>query len=242
MIRKIKKQLRSNKKGSRDNQTPVAMAVQLMRIPPIIRNPIHAFRRALTRSFTWNPSTSGIDGVAGASTMQITFSPSATDFRLAGVSIYLDSLPNVSEFSNLYDQWRIKDVCTVFDFSSFSYSNSGGVNNAPIVHHIVDYDDQNDVQLTSMLQFPQSRRHIFNENGYKPLILKFKPRPLMDVAGSGLTTGYAPMKDTPFLRTLDMTLPHYSLKFAFQNFGGTAAVLIPFQITVYYDLEFCNPK
>lgn len=240
MTRKNKKS-RKNKRSNGNAQTPTASAVVLRTIPPVVRNPIHKFRRALTRQFYWNPSISSIDGLGG-STMQVTFSPLATDWRIAGVSVYLDSLPSVSDFINLFDQWRLSSVTVVFDMATMVYMNSNPTFSSPIVHHVVDYDDPGDLPLTNLLQFPQARRHNFYENANRPLILSLSPRPLADVAGSGISTTYAPMDKVPFLRTADMSTPHYSLKFAFQNLGGSADVKLPFQMTVYYDLEFANPK
>jgi len=44
--------------------------------------------------------SSSIDG-ALATTMQLSFSPGATDYRFGGVSVYTTAIPNLAEFSNL---------------------------------------------------------------------------------------------------------------------------------------------
>jgi hypothetical protein len=222
--------------------TPNEQGRLLTRIPPIPSNPIHRFRRALSRQFSWNPGTNAIDGLAGSSSLQITFSPSVTDWRIAGVSIYNDALPGVTEFSALYDQWSIANVVLRWDMQSSIYTNSGATYGSPLLLHMMDYDDTTDPGLAGILQYPQVRTHCFSKGGYDPLILNLTPRPLMDVAGSGISTNYSPMEVNPFLKTSDMSTPHYCFKSQFQNFGASASVLIVFQITLYYDLEFTNPK
>lgn len=175
--------------------------------------------------------------------MQLTFSPGAVDYRLGGVSIYADALPNSAEFSNLFDQYRVKDVMVRIDFNVNINTNSGVNYSPPIAYFVMDHDDPNDLPVTSMLQYPQVITHSWVEGGYKPFIVKFKPTPLMDVAGAGIATGYSPMRSAPFLRTSEMTIPHYSLKMALlPNGAGAATIIGYFNVTVYMDLEFINPK
>lgn len=198
-------------------------------------------RRALQRSLTYNPA-GGIDG-SGQYTMQLTFAPGSTDFRLGGVSIYTDALPNNTEFSQLFDQYRIAGVTVRIDFSVNVFSNSGSAYTPPIAYFIADYDDPQDATVNQVLQYPQVITHSWVEGGYKPFIASLKPKPLRDVAGAGIATGYSPMAVAPFIRTSEMTIPHYGLKMALVNNGASASAIIgSFLVNVYYDLEFINPK
>lgn len=175
--------------------------------------------------------------------MQLTFAPGSTDFRLGGVSIYTDALPNNTEFSQLFDQYRIAGVTIRIDFSVNVFSNSGPAYQPPIAYFIADYDDPQDATVNAVLQYPQVITHSWSENGYKPFIVSLKPKPLRDVAGAGITTGYSPMASAPFIRTSEMTIPHYGLKMALVNNGASASAVIGnFLVNVYYDLEFINPK
>lgn len=174
--------------------------------------------------------------------MQITFAPGATDWRLAGASVYSDALPNSAEFSNLFDQWRLKSVAVRID-CPLMYSNSGA---APLIYpnlnYVVDYDDPQDLTLDGMLQYPQMRVHNFQEGGYKPLMISLSPKPLRDVAGAGLATGYGPMPTAPWLRTADFGVPHYGLKLAWDFMSVSQTIDLPVVFTVMYGLEFTNPK
>lgn len=208
---------------------------------PVSRNPVLPITRALRRKIA--ADAVNIDGL-GAQTMQFTFSPGATDFRFGGTSIYSDALPNSTEFSALFDQYRIKNVIFRLDVPA-NYASSGA-NAAPLVypliHYVLDYDDYTNADINALLQYPQYQVHNFAKDGYTPLMIKFSPKPLRDIAGSGISTGYGPMSVTPWIRTSDFTIPHYGLKLAFDWFGYNVASYINFVITVSYELEFTNPK
>lgn len=212
-----------------------------MRQIPERSNSLHQFRRAVRRQVYWNP-VAGLDGTA-TTTMQLSFSPGATDFRFGGVSVYTDALPNSAEFSALFDQYRVKDIMIRIDYGNNVWDNSGVSYGTPLVQYVADYDDPGDLTLTAMQEYPQMRVHSFNQNGYTPLILKLNPVPLRDIAGSGVATGYAPSSVSPFLRTAEMSIPHYGLKFAVNGAGASVnSVLGYFNVIVWYDLELTNPK
>lgn len=183
-----------------------------------------------------------IDG-GGPGTIQVTFAPSSTDWRIGGVSVYSDLLPNVTEFSNLFDQWKIRRVFLQFD-CPMGYSNSGpSPTIVPNIYYVEDYDDSQNASLTDLLQYPHVRVHQFNKNGYTPLIMELSPKPLRDVAGSGISTTYGPMSTAPWLRTADMSTPHYGIKMVFDPMGvNTSTSAITLVATLWYDLEFTNPK
>lgn len=208
---------------------------------PVSRNPVLPIARSLRRKFA--ADAVNIDGI-GAQTMQFTFAPGATDIRLAGTSIYVDSVPNVSEFTSLFDQWRIKSVVFRLDFPA-NYASSGA-NASPIVYpmlyYVLDYDDYTNASINDMLQYPQVQMHNFAKDGYTPMMIKFSPKPLRDIAGSGISTGYGPMPTAPWIRTSDFTIPHYGLKIAFDWFGYAVANYMNFIVTIQYELEFTNPK
>lgn len=182
-----------------------------------------------------------IDGLS-ANTLQITFAPGATDFRLAGVSLYSDSLPDLTDFTNLFDQWRLKKVLVRFDIAA-GYNNSASTPVImPNIWYVSDYDDPQDLSLNNMLQYPQVQVHNFYKNGYEPLQVSLSPKPLRDVAGAGISTGYGPMPVAPWLRTSDMTLPHYGMKFALDWMGKVQSAQIQIVVSIWYHLEFTNPK
>lgn len=188
--------------------------------------------------------SSSIEGSL-ATTMQLSFSPGATDYRFGGVSVFTQALPNLAEFSNLFDQWRLKGVIVRLDIA-FGYQGLAFPNTsptiAPILWYAADYDDPGDATIENLLCYPQVQTHNFYTNGYTPFQVSLSPKPLRDVAGSGLSTGYGPMPVAPWLRTADMTLPHYGLKIGLDWCGKVQANDIQIVSTIFYDIEFTNPK
>jgi len=236
---KSKKVSRKNKMSA--GKTPDEAPVMYKQIPVMRQNPIHKFRRALTRQFSYNPAT-GIDA-SGTYTIQIAFAPGGTNFRLGGISAYTDNVPNSTEFSNLYDQWRLKGILLRMDATQNAFSNSGVAYSPPLVVFAADYDDSGDATANALFEYPQSRTHSFQTNGYAPLICGMSPRPVRDVAGYGVLTSYSPMEECPFIRTAELGTPHYGLKLALQLNGGSVnAVVAYFQVTIWFDMEFVNPK
>ncbi len=205
-------------------------------------NPRLNIRRSSTRQIYWNPQT-GLDGFGGASSLQMTFSPSAIDYRFAGTSIYVDSLPNVTELSALFDQYRISNVTLRIDYTTDIFNNSGTAYKAPLVLAVVDYDDIGTAGVADLLQYPKVVTHSFDQNGYTPFMVSLKPRPLLEVGGSGISSGYAPMTQSPHIRTTNLNIPHYGFKLAILSNGASANQVVGyFQITVLMDMEFINVK
>lgn len=162
---------------------------------------------------------------------------------MGGVALYSDTLPSYSEFSALFDQYRIKEVTCRYDWTANIYNNSGATFTPPLLYIAADYDDSSDTNVGQILQYPQFMTHSFIKNGYTPLIIKLKPRPLRDVASVGLLTGYGPMTKAPFLRTADSLIPHYGIKIAADSQGGSGATTLGYMtFTCYFDLELVNPR
>jgi len=112
-----------------------------------------------------------------------------------------------------------------------------------MLYIVSDYDDAADCPVSDILQYPGMLVHNFVRNGYTPFITTFSPRPLRDVAGNGLSTTYGPMEEVPWLRTTDMSTPHYGIKLVAINNGGSANSPVCFMtLTVYYDFDLQNPK
>lgn len=238
--RKFNSNKQRGRRSTRPDLPPRAPARILRQIPER-QNQIAQFRRSTRRQVYWNP-VSGLDGTTYAD-MQLSFSPGATDYRFGGVSVYTDALPNLSEFTALFDQYRVKSVMIRIDYTMHQWSNSGVSYAPPIMSYVTDYDDPGQLTLTNMQEYPQQRVHNFLENGYSPLILQFEPVPLRDIAGSGVATGYAPSTVAPFLRTAETSIPHYGLKFALNGAGASVnAVIGYFNCIVWYELELTNPK
>ncbi len=214
---------------------------KVMALPRIV-NPVVRIQRATTRRWTYNAAI-GLDGFANFD-MQLTFAPSATRYYLSGTSIYADSLPNVTEFSSLYDSWRITKVTVRIDFP-MSVSNSALLSPSFLIPQLVfapDFNDAGSAAKADLLQYPQVDVHNFNKNGCTPWMVSIHPRALNEVSAGIVSTAYAAMPIDTWYRTSNFDIQHYGIKLFFDNFGNTSNLNMPFEFTVWYDMEFTNPK
>lgn len=204
-------------------------------------NPVFKVMRATQRVFAIN-SAGGIDAYPYFD-MELTFCPSATRYYIQGASIYADALPNVTEFSSLFDSWRLKKVVVRLDFP-MGYSNSGYNPGLilPQVVYVPDYNDAGTVSKSDLLQYPQVQVHNFNKDGYTPLMFEFSPRALQEVSSGLVSTGYSNLSQNTWLRTSNMDVQHYGVKMYFDFFNQTVNLSFPFEFSIWYELEFTNPK
>jgi len=201
---------------------------------------VHKVRRSWNQITSYSPG----NGFFSASpNIQINFSASVSNINLGGVGVYGPTLPNSSEFAAIFDQWRITSVTLRCDWNINSFA-PGNVNDAPpLLYYIADYDDSADANVSALLQYPGVRTHSFIQNGYTPLIYTFKPKPLKDIAGTGVLTSYAPDTSMPFIRTAEMATPHYGVKIATSSMGAASTTVTGYiMMTAYVDLEFVGVK
>lgn len=216
------------------------MARPLKSVPMPINRPIK-----IRRSWTQDIGYYGTNGWfnLGSPDFQINFAASVSNVNLGGVAVYGPTTPNSSELSALFDQYRLTQATIRIDWDYNSYPVSGGTAVAPLIYYVADYDDSGSAIVSGLLQYPGVQTHSFLENGYKPLIVTVKPKPLRDIASTGILTAYGPMTTAPWIRTSDLTTPHYGLKFCASQFGLAGTALIgQITITCYLDMEFCNPR
>lgn len=204
-------------------------------------NPVTRIVRATSRRFTYNAAI-GIDGFANFD-MQLTFAPSATRYYLSGTSIYADSLPNVTEFSSLFDSWRITKITVRLDLP-MGIQNSGLSPGSviPQLLYAPDYNDAGSALKADLLQYPQAGVHNFNKDGYTPFMVEFSPRALSEVSSGLVSTAYAALPLGVWLRTSQFDVQHYGIKMFFDNYGTTHNANYPLEFTIWYHMEFTNPK
>lgn len=232
---------KSRKAQRRSGEAKVTDMARPLSMVPMPSNAVHKIRRSWTLPISYY----GTNGWAnlGAPDFQVNFAGSVSNVNIGGVSVYGPNTPNASELSSLFDQYRITGVTLRIDWDYNSYPVSSGQSVAPLIYYVADYDDSQGAIVTDLLQYPGVQTHSFLQDGYTPLIVSVKPRPLRDIASTGILTAYGPMTTAPWIRTADMTTPHYGLKFCASQFsiGGTLQTG-SIQITAYIDLEFANPK
>lgn len=196
---------------------------------------VHSFRRAWNVNIYYNASTGWF---AAGQDMTFSFSLSVSDLRISGTTVLGPNLPAYAEITDLFDDYRIKKVTLRFDWSQDGYPGSSPTLMAPLIYYVQDFNDASTTNLTNLLQYPEVKNHSFYSGGYKPLIVELRPRPLMDIASTGITTAYGPTLAAPWIRTSEPGVPHYGFKLAANNFGvATNATVGNVSLTAYIDFE-----
>lgn len=231
---------RRRNRPKQNKQTSIRAPLRRVTNLPQQVNPVTRIVRATSRRFIYNAAI-GIDGFANFD-MQLTFAPSATRYYIAGTSIYADSLPNVTEFSSLYDSWRISKITLRLDLP-MGLQNSGLSPGSviPQLMYAPDYNDAGSALKSALLQYPQVAVHNFNKDGYTPLMFEITPVALQEVSSGIVSTAYGALPHGTWLRTSQFDVQHYGVKMFFDNYGTTHNANYPLEFTIWYHMEFTNP-
>jgi len=127
----------------------------------------------------------------------------------------LDSLPNYTDFTNLYDEYRIKAVKVYFvpKQNSNTQGASAAYSEVPTLVSAIDYDDATaPTTVAKMMEYDTTRIHGCADKSYTRI---FKPNVSL-AAYSGAFTSYAQREDQ-WLDSDSAGVKHYGLKYALLN-------------------------
>jgi hypothetical protein len=146
---------------------------------------------------------------------QGTLSSSNIADSFAQFTVGLSSLPNPSEFSTLFDQYRISRVEYAFWPLQTEAVNSTTAATPGIIT-VVDYDDSNLLAtIAAALQYPNAKWH----SAYKPFTLSFKPHIALAAYSGAVFTSFANTKDQ-WIDVASAGVVHYGLKIAVPQSTG----------------------
>lgn len=143
---------------------------------------------------------------------------------LGGASIFtafeynLGYLPNVSEFSNLFDFYRINAVVHKFTLVTSPEAQASNAAAYPRLYYVRDYDDAVAPSGVDDIVQHSKVRSVVMRPGI-PISVKLRPAVNKLVFG-GVTSGYTPA----WKSWIDMSrtdISHFGLKLAITNFNNT---------------------
>lgn len=157
-----------------------------------------------------------LNGVStGLFNMQFNFTLAGVNSSFGGAAPTVIPLPNYTEFTALYDQYRIDYVECQFYFSNNTSSVNSPATTMPIMYLAKDYDDSNIANYTDLQQYSTMKCWQLGNrtNSDGKFVIYVKPN--VDVAlYQGLTTGYSRGK-SQFVDTSSPQVPHYGIKIAY---------------------------
>lgn len=159
------------------------------------------------------------------------------------MTFYLNQLPSASEFTALFDQYRINCVVLKMRYLNQIPDRTDASSGAyrPNFHYCVDYNDS--TAYTSITQFAQVGNYRCHAlNGERDWSIKIFPKVQRQMYQGLGSTGYGPVKC--WINTADPAVPHYGLKYLIDCNGGGGGneVLGSLQYQAKYYLSFKNVK
>lgn len=149
----------------------------------------------------------------------------------------LSSLPNYTEFTNLFDKYRIKWVKVTFmpKFSEVDMSNFATYKAAPLAT-VIDLDDSsNPTATTDLMQYDSYKV----TRGNEVHVRSFKPR-LAQAAYTGTFTGYTQAPADVWVDCGSPTVQYYGLKFYLDSTPTAGSQ--QYDVFVKMWIDFCNTR
>lgn len=183
--------------------------------------PIHKFSRMTTNTVPITPSTgwnaSGFD-------LEISFSLNSTNFYIGGVLAGTAANPGASDFTALYDFYRLDSVEVSLMYGANMFApGTAAVAQLPIMNIAFDPSDISVTSLSSILQYQDLHTvQMGNQRTMNGYVVQCKPRPLLTAGG----TATAVVQENPWINKDTPTIPYYGLKIFYDSAGSTAATVI----------------
>lgn len=134
---------------------------------------------------------------------------------LTSLSFNLGQLPNVSDYTALFDQYKISKVKLFFKLNQDPSAQTAASSYYPTMYYSVDHDDVTaPVSVNDMLQHGRTKQRILMPNRY--VVIDVRPSVLFEVLRTAGNTTLAP-KWNQWIDMAHTDTIHYGLKIAIDN-------------------------
>lgn len=150
------------------------------------------------------------------------------------INFSLDDVPNYTEFSNLYDMYKINCVKITFLPQQTQSISIGSINNAAgnaRVFTAIDYNDGNPPSSIDELREYQSAKYTTILRPHKRVI--FKPK--IQTQDRYAVTPWLNATDNP-------SADYFGLKYAIEPMSSSSTTSMAFQVEAKYYMSFKNVK
>jgi len=209
-----------------------------VRIQRPIGPKIYRFRRTLQQLLPINLST-GWSG--GGYSLLIAPALSACSIYINNTLAYQPVMPGASDFTNLFDNYRIRKVNMQIFFSNNESGVTSPATVLPVIHIANDYNDANNFGLTEIQQYPSMMTYQMGLE--KPIKWSMYPKVRLDaLTDSGVTSSSA-YNTTGWLDTTSSNIMHLGTKVFLNTLGRTGNTDVgTVVVMITYDLEFKNAR
>lgn len=243
---RVKFQMGQKRAARRDafmrKRRPIPRNVAVARVPRTLSSPgvIYAFKRTCVANLTMNPSNGfTIAGNVGYG-IGLLFTLNGLILNV-GAGSATANLPNASEFSALFDQWRIKQV-----FVKYVYSNNVSTTASPttFLPTLLVSNDNDDATVPAssaeLLQRPEHKIMQLGTNGNTNniRIVPCKPNAVVSAFTGSVFSGYADATRNQWLDCNYSTIQCYGQKVWWDVERTTNSDVGNLQLYVDFLLEF----
>lgn len=199
------------------------MSVKL-RIPNRI-SAVHCFeRKAFVDYRLW--STSGFGNLSSTGGYG---NDLAMSFNLTGVvigaalnggaqtALSTAVLPNSTEFTTLFDQYKIRRVKIEMRYANNNSSINSPSTSLPLFYYANDFDDAVSLTQTALQQFQGCKTTMLGTGAKEYTQHSLVPKPLVQLYESAVSTGYSNPAKPIWIDCNDATAPHYGFKLCWDN-------------------------
>lgn len=247
--RPLRRQQRRPMRPQRENRMTksVVKGLQMYR-------PLFIKRTTTSRLMTLISSASSAGSITFNSGTNITViaTPASigVSYHSLSLGFCLTDLPNVSEFTTLFDDYKICGIALkIYPLATNSNTESTAVSDSPQnngwLHHITDDNDYSgitasDVGIDAIRQYANYR--VVNLARRKPIKRYIKPK--IAIAGyDGVTTSSIYNTRPQWINTGSTSVPHYAWKGCFEIYNNAdSATYQLFKIEATYYVGFKNWK
>lgn len=143
----------------------------------------------------------------------------------------LGAMPNVSEFTTLFDRYKITHWQLRFYLKIDPSAQAAATASYPRMFWIKDYDDATPpASLNVLREHANCQTRVLTP--YKPIVINVKPAVLAEVYRSAVATTYSP-KWNQWIDMVHTDIHHFGLKFGFDDLTNTN-----YKVTVEQKLWF----
>lgn len=162
-----------------------------------------------------------------------------TSFGYGALSFALNDLPNYTEYTNLYDFFRITGVKLRFRMTQDRASTASNQGQKPTLIVARDYNDTAAwSSITDAAQYPKFKYLLFSHDGNQmyQASMFLRPAVLTNTYKTAVSSGYSANWKAK-VSTVDYSCPFYGLKYAYERLFAGYSI----EVHATYYVKFWNP-
>jgi len=219
----------------------------LTNVPRILNNnSVVGIRRHASTFLTFNNFSRWDDGVTSSNGLAVTFALDGCRMYVGGVNSTSATIPTNTDFTTLFDSWRIRGVSVKVFFTNTTATSATTTTAMPIVYFTPDSDDVTPPDMNIIQQYPGTKSYQFGNGATPDGCLRCYVRPKA-LNATGTQTGPTQLGAVswPALAWMDMATPanqYFGLKMVLppdvnQSVAGGRFI---FHFAVDYEFKGCR--